>query len=177
MDISKKQKQNKTKKLRGLIQEKFISKLFKLIQMFLTRQLPSKSEEVARLFLSYSLVLPFSGILGILVKCSASSLLTRRESGGLCSLPQGSGLNYMACEEVVYLNAACRIKVSGLEPVWLGSGLPQWLWGKESTCNAGDTGDAALIPGLGRSPGGGHGNPLQYSLNRRALAWPLASEA
>ena len=32
--------------------------------------------------------------------------------------------------------------------------------GKEPTCNAGDLG---LIPGLGRSPGGGHGNPLQYS--------------
>ena len=31
---------------------------------------------------------------------------------------------------------------------------------KESTCNAGDLG---LIPGLGRSPGGGHGNPLQNS--------------
>jgi len=31
---------------------------------------------------------------------------------------------------------------------------------KESACNAGDLG---LIPGLGRSPGGGHGNPLQYS--------------
>ena len=31
---------------------------------------------------------------------------------------------------------------------------------KESTCNAGDTG---LIPGSGRSPGGGHGNLLQYS--------------
>ena len=29
--------------------------------------------------------------------------------------------------------------------------------GGESTCNAGDLG---LIPGLGRSPGGGHGNPL-----------------
>ena len=39
-------------------------------------------------------------------------------------------------------------------------GLPQWLRGKESTCDAGDTGS---IPGLGRSPGGGHGNPLQYS--------------
>ena len=34
--------------------------------------------------------------------------------------------------------------------------------GKESTCNAGDTGDSSLIPGLGKSPGGGHGNPLQY---------------
>ena len=29
-----------------------------------------------------------------------------------------------------------------------------------SVCNAGDPGS---IPGLGRSPGGGHGNPLQYS--------------
>ena len=32
--------------------------------------------------------------------------------------------------------------------------------GKESTCNAGDLG---LIPRLGRSPGGRHGKPLQYS--------------
>ena len=35
--------------------------------------------------------------------------------------------------------------------------------GKESACNAGDTRDAGLIPGSGRSPEGGHGNPLQYS--------------
>ena len=41
-------------------------------------------------------------------------------------------------------------------------GLPRWLSGKESACNAGDA-DAALIPGSERSPGGGHGNPLQYS--------------
>ena len=32
--------------------------------------------------------------------------------------------------------------------------------GKESVYSAGDLGS---IPGLGRSPGGGHGNPLQYS--------------
>ena len=31
--------------------------------------------------------------------------------------------------------------------------------GKESACNAGDLG---LIPGLGRAPGGGHGNPLNF---------------
>ena len=35
--------------------------------------------------------------------------------------------------------------------------------GKEFTCNAGDVGDSGSIPGLGRSPGGRHGNPLQYS--------------
>ena len=37
------------------------------------------------------------------------------------------------------------------------------LSGKESACNAGDTGDMGLIPGLGRSIGGGNDNPLQYS--------------
>ena len=34
---------------------------------------------------------------------------------------------------------------------------------KNKPANAGDTGDTSLVPGLGRSPGGGHGNPLQYS--------------
>ena len=36
---------------------------------------------------------------------------------------------------------------------------PWWLSGKELTCNAGDAGS---IPGLGRSPGVGNGNPLPY---------------
>ena len=36
-------------------------------------------------------------------------------------------------------------------------GFPGSSAGKESTCNAGDVGS---IPGLGRSPGGGHGNAL-----------------
>ena len=39
-------------------------------------------------------------------------------------------------------------------------GLPWWLRGKESTCNVGHS---SSIPGLGRSPGRGHGNSLQYS--------------
>ena len=34
---------------------------------------------------------------------------------------------------------------------------------KNLPANAGDKKDMGLIPGLGRSPGGGHGNPLQYS--------------
>jgi len=49
--------------------------------------------------------------------------------------------------------------------------LPRWLSGKESTCQ---TGDADLIPGLGRSPLEGNGNQLQYSclenpMDRRSL--------
>ena len=34
---------------------------------------------------------------------------------------------------------------------------------KNLPANAFDTGDSDLIPGLGRSPGGGNGNPLDYS--------------
>ena len=34
---------------------------------------------------------------------------------------------------------------------------------KHPPVNGGDVRDAGSIPGLGRSPGGGHGNPLQYS--------------
>ena len=43
---------------------------------------------------------------------------------------------------------------------WLGQGFPGGSDGKTSACNAGDLGS---IPGLGRSPGEGNGNPLQYS--------------
>ena len=39
-------------------------------------------------------------------------------------------------------------------------GFPSGSNGKESACSVGDQGS---IPGLGRSPGRGHGNPLQYS--------------
>ena len=34
---------------------------------------------------------------------------------------------------------------------------------KTLPASAGDTRDIGLIPGLGRCPGGGHGNPLQHS--------------
>ena len=34
---------------------------------------------------------------------------------------------------------------------------------KNLPANAGDAEDSGLIPGSGRSPGGGHGNPFQYS--------------
>ena len=39
-------------------------------------------------------------------------------------------------------------------------GCPSGSASKESACNAGDL---SLIPGSGRSPGGRHGSPLQYS--------------
>ena len=42
-------------------------------------------------------------------------------------------------------------------------GFPDGSTGKESAYNAEDTGDSDSIPGSGRSPGGGNGNPIQYS--------------
>ena len=41
-----------------------------------------------------------------------------------------------------------------------GLGFPNGSESKESACNAEDPG---LIPGLGRSPGEGNGNPVKYS--------------
>ena len=53
--------------------------------------------------------------------------------------------------------------------------LPRWLSGKQSACNAGAMGDTGSIPGSRKSPGEGHGNPLQYSSLEnpmdRAASW------
>ena len=57
------------------------------------------------------------------------------------------------------------------------NGLPQWLSTKESTCNAAATGDTGSIPGLGRSPGRGHDNPLPYTSLENVMergAWQTA---
>ena len=48
---------------------------------------------------------------------------------------------------------------------------------KNVSANAGDAREIGLIPGLGRSPGGGHGNPLQYSCLENPMdrgAWQAA---
>ena len=53
-------------------------------------------------------------------------------------------------------------------------GFPRGSAVKKSTCNVGATGDSGSIPGSGRSPGGGHGKPLQYSCLKNPMdrgAW------
>ena len=45
---------------------------------------------------------------------------------------------------------------------WGTMGFPNSTVGKESACQ-GDARDVGSIPGLGGSPGGGNGSPLQYS--------------
>ena len=53
-------------------------------------------------------------------------------------------------------------------------GFPGGSDGKESACNAGDLRDMGSIPGLGKSPRGEHGNPLQHSCQEKSMdrrAW------
>ena len=62
------------------------------------------------------------------------------------------------------------MEVTGSAQIY-NSGFPSGSDGKESANNAGDL---DLIPGSGRSPGGGHGNPLQYSCLEKSMdrgAW------
>ena len=57
-------------------------------------------------------------------------------------------------------------------------GFPSGSAGKESVCNAGDTGDVGSSPGLGGSPG--EGNPLQDSCRKNPMdsgAWWITAQS
>ena len=72
--------------------------------------------------------------------------------------------------------AITRLHMAGLR----ARGLHRWLSGKKPPASVGDARDAVLILGLGRSPGGGNGNPLQYScwdnLKDRGDWWATVQE-
>ena len=55
-----------------------------------------------------------------------------------------------------------RLKRLSMHTTYRASQVSQWVR-KKSVCNAGDAREVGSIPGLGRSPGGGNGNALQYS--------------
>ena len=59
----------------------------------------------------------------------------------------------------------------------MSPGFPGGVVVENLPASAGDAGDAGLIPGLGRSPGEGNGNPLQYSCLENSMdrgAWRAA---
>ena len=58
------------------------------------------------------------------------------------------------------LMGGAMLSESLIQPVLYRGGFPGGSDGKASACNVGDPGS---IPGLGRSPGEGNGNPLQHS--------------
>ena len=60
-----------------------------------------------------------------------------------------------------------------MDDIYLGWASQGALVVKNPSANAGDTRDAGLIPGSGRSPGGGRGNPLQYSYLENPMDFSL----
>ena len=73
-------------------------------------------------------------------------------------------ISYLFCLQwCVYVNL--NLPIYSAFPPW---GFPGSSAGIESACNSGDPGS---IPGSGRSPGGGHGNPLQYSCLENPHGW------
>ena len=71
----------------------------------------------------------------------------------------------------VWVSRGPRQKNSSSHPQLTIMGFPGGSVGKESACNAGDP---CLIPGLGKFPGEGNGNPLQYSCLENSMgrgAW------
>ena len=60
---------------------------------------------------------------------------------------------------------------------YIPTGFPAGASSKEPTCQCRDTRNVGLIPGAGRSRGGGRGNPLQYSRLENPMdrgAWQTA---
>ena len=57
--------------------------------------------------------------------------------------------------------------------MYIDTGLPQCLRGKESTCN---TGDVSSIPGSRRSPGEGNGNSFLPGDMDREAWWAMGSQ-
>ena len=60
--------------------------------------------------------------------------------------------------------SATRLLLLFLAAPCMAWGFPRGSVGKESACDARDTGDVGLIPGLGRAPGEENGDPFQYYL-------------
>ena len=116
--------------------------------------------------------MPYS--LYLMVKTTRSgSILSRRSCIG-----EGNG-NPLQCsclenprDRGASWAAVCGVAQSWTRLKWLSSSSRRD--GRESACNAGDLGS---IPGLGRSPGEGHGNPFQYSCLENSMdreAWCAA---
>ena len=106
---------------------------------------------------------------------SLSCFWLRGWDGWMASLTQWI-MNLSKPLEIVKDREGWHAAVRGITKTWNrvteqisgGAGLPRWLSGEEA--NAGDAGHIGSILGLGRSPGGGNGNLLQYSCQRKSYA-------
>ena len=85
------------------------------------------------------------------------------------------GMPFVICEVPYGLQGhLCPQIRSGTAFIGHSKGFPGGAVVKNRHANAGGAGDGGLTPGSGRSPGGGHGRPLQYSCLEKSMdrgAW------
>ena len=74
-----------------------------------------------------------------------------------------SGLKFIEEVGVSIRNLGYNRQKTQCKLTQVGKGIYQLVSGKNLPASAGDAGDIDLIPGSGRSTGGGNGNPLQHS--------------
>ena len=114
------------------------------------------------MFVSHVLFFPVSSLWQWMVPSSLVSLTTSQHARfSSTAKTAGSGLpglSVLTCTQPHGSRLSFYSSITALL-----CSLSLWLSGKESVCNSGDAGDMGLIPKLGRFPGAGNGNPLQYS--------------
>ena len=127
---------------------------------------PAGSRTLRGMGAGVGLVSPWSRWPGEESKHTVRSLRRRRmetSNGGWGDREEaGLSLSFLCCEmrRTVVLNGII-VRIQS---------FPHGSAGEESTCNAGDTGDADSIPGfMSTSPAGGHGNPLQCSCQKNSM--------
>ena len=107
--------------------------------------------------LGFSLCLFLPGCLFVLLQAAFQLCVSCSVYRNCCSMPA------LSHQSMSSMRAKRALHPHTVGASYIPVGFPDGSAGKESTCDAGDTGDAGLIPGSERSPGGGNGNPLQYS--------------
>ena len=70
---------------------------------------------------------------------------------------------YYIAQKCVYVYICVCVQCLSIYIYICITGHPWWLSSEEFPCNARAARDVGSIPGWGRSPGGGHSSPLQYS--------------
>ena len=105
--------------------------------------------------------LPGSSLHGILQARILEWVAIQLMSLEMFYFPLVKTLNYSSCS------------IDSISAGWGWGGPPRWLVVKNLPVNAGDIRDVGSIPDSERSPGGGNGNPLQYS----CLENPMGREA
>ena len=130
------------------------------------------------MFVSHVLFFPVSSLWQWMVPSSLVSLTTSQHAHfSSTAKTAGSGLPGLSVLTCTQPHGS-RLSFYSSIAVLLCS-LSLWLSGKESVCNSGDAGDMGLIPKLGRFPGAGNDNPLQYSCLENLMdrgAWVTESD-